>query len=166
MRDASMGALSTTFDGFNCVEVPLMLLSRGGELMLRALTMQLGNSDRVTFADFHADPSPFYAAADLLVLSPGCERFGNVTVEALSFGVPVVSTDCPSSPSEILEHDHYGILVPVGDAVVLAIAVDEALSRPHDREALKRRARDFNPEKVAATYLDLLMPRTPGEPDG
>ncbi len=44
--------------------------------------------------------------------------------------------------------------------------MDEALSRPHDREALKRRAGDFESEKTAAAYLTLLMPRNPREPYG
>ncbi len=144
----------------------LMLLGCGdGEPTLRALATELGIADRVIFAGFHADPSPFYATADLFVLSSDYEGFGNVIVEALSFGVPVVSTDCPSGPAEILDHGRYGTLVPVGDAAALAQAMDEALSRPHDREALRRRARDFDPEKAAAAYLKLLISRNPGETD-
>ncbi len=144
----------------------LMLLGGGdGDPALRALATELGIADRVIFAGFHVDPSPFYATADLFVLSSDYEGFGNVIVEALSFGVPVVSTDCPSGPAEILDNGRYGTLVPVGDAAALAQAMDEALSRPHDREALKRRARDFDPEKAAAAYLNLLMPRNPGGTD-
>lgn len=135
----------------------LMLVGQGqDEGMLRALTADLGIVDRVIFAGFHADPSPFYATADLFVLSSDYEGFGNVIVEALSFGVPVVSTNCHSGPAEILENGRWGRLTPVGDAEALARAMDEALSTPVDREALKRRAADFSPEIAARKYLDLL----------
>lgn len=135
----------------------LMLLGQGGnEAALRALAVGLGIADRVVFAGFHADPSPFYATADLFVLSSDHEGFGNVIVEALSFGLPVVSTDCPSGPAEILQGGRYGRLVPVGDATSLARAMDVALSFPGDRDALIRRAADFAPKIAACMYLDLL----------
>ena len=135
----------------------LVLLGQGqNEAMLRALADELGIADRVIFAGFHPDPSPFYATADLFVLSSDYEGFGNVIVEALSFGLPVVSTDCPSGPAEILGNGRWGRLVPVGDAAALAGAMREALASPVDREALKRRAADFSPEIAARKYLDLL----------
>lgn len=135
----------------------LMLLGKGeNEPILRALAQDLGIANRVVFAGFHSDPSPFYATADLFVLSSDYEGFGNVIVEALSFGLPVVSTDCSSGPAEILENGRWGRLTPVGDAEALARAMDEALSAPVDRDALKRRAADFSPEIAARKYLDLL----------
>ncbi len=138
-------------------DATLLLLGQGaGESTLRALASQLGIADRVIFAGFHTDTTPFYATADLFALSSDYEGFGNVIVEALSFGLPVVSTDCPHGPAEILENGRWGRLVPVGDADALARAMHEALSAPIDREALKRRAADFAPEIVARRYLDLL----------
>lgn len=135
----------------------LMLLGQGtNEAALRQLASALGIADRVIFAGFHTDPSPFYATADLFVLSSDDEGFGNVIVEALSFGLPVVSTDCPSGPAEILEGGRFGRLVPVGDAHALARAMEGALVAPVDREALIRRAADFAPEIAARKYLDLL----------
>ena len=134
-----------------------MLLGEGhNHAMLRALAGELGIADHVIFAGFHADPSPFYATADLFVLSSNHEGFGNVIVEALHFGLPVVSTDCPSGPAEILCSGRWGRLVPVGDADALARAMDEALGAAVDCEALKRRAADFSPEIAARKYLDLL----------
>ena len=135
----------------------LLILGQGhNEAILRSLATELGIEERVVFAGFHADPYPFYATADLFVLSSDYEGFGNVIVEALSFGLPVVSTDCPSGPAEILENGRWGRLTPVGDAAALARAMDEALSTLVDREALKRRAADFSPEIAARKYLDLL----------
>lgn len=135
----------------------LLVLGEGeNEAALRDLASDLGIADRVVFAGFHPDPSPFYATADLFVLSSNYEGFGNVIVEALSFGLPVVSTDCPSGPAEILEGGRFGRLVAVGDAAALAREMGAALADPVDREAQVRRAADFAPEIAARKYLDLL----------
>ncbi|TCK16746.1 glycosyltransferase involved in cell wall biosynthesis [Ancylobacter aquaticus] len=141
----------------NTPESRLMLLGQGeNEPKLRALAAELGLADRVVFAGFHADPSPFFATADLFALSSDHEGFGNVLVEALSFGLPVVSTDCPSGPAEILDNGRFGTLVPVGDAPALARAMEAALREPVDRTALKRRAAAFWPEIAARNYLEQL----------
>lgn len=140
-------------------EARLMIVGQGtGEGELRRLAGELEVSDRLVFAGFHADPTPFYATADLFVLSSDHEGFGNVIVEALAQGLPVVSTDCPSGPAEIMENGRWGRLVPVGDPSALAEAMNEALEAEHDRDALRRRAADFAPEIAARKYLELLFP--------
>lgn len=138
-------------------EARLMFVGDGaGRDALWSLAQELGLADRVIFAGFHRDPSPFYATADLFVLSSDYEGFGNVIVEALAFGLPVVSTNCPSGPAEILQNGRFGQLVPVRDDAALAQAMTDALSAPVDREALINRARDFAPEIAARKYLKLL----------
>ena len=135
----------------------LMLVGSGeGEASLRALAVDLAIADRVIFAGFHPDPTPFYQTADLFVLSSDYEGFGNVIVEALACGTPVVSTDCPSGPAEILENGKYGYLTPVGDETALAQTMKTALAAPHDPGPLKRRASDFAPAIAAKRYLKLL----------
>jgi glycosyltransferase involved in cell wall biosynthesis len=119
---------------------------------------KLGLSGRVLTPGFVADPRPWMASADLFVLSSDYEGFGNVLVEAFGAGLPVVSTDCPSGPAEILDHGRYGALVPVGDADALASAIDAALASAHDRAALVRRAAEFAPDVAARRYLALLFP--------
>lgn len=143
------------------LDARLLLLGQGdNEGMLRALASELSVADRVVFAGFHTDPSSFYLTADLLVLSSDYEGLPTVLIESLSFGLPIVSTDCPSGPAEILENGKWGRLVPVGDARALASAMEEALAAPVDREALKRRAADFAPDIAAQKYLSLLGLRT------
>ncbi|OWU66780.1 glycosyl transferase [Roseovarius sp. 22II1-1F6A] len=138
-------------------EARLMLLGQGtNETALGMLASDLGISDRVIFAGFHPDPAPFYATADLFALSSDYEGLPTVLIEALSFGLPVVSTECPSGPAEILKGGQLGRLVPVKDATALARAMDAALSSPVDRDALMRRAGDFAPRVAARKYLDLL----------
>lgn len=140
-------------------EARLMFLGEGaGREALLSLAQELGVVDRVILGGFRSDPTPFYKTADLFVLSSDYEGFGNVIVEALAQGLPVVSTDCPSGPAEILENGRWGRLVPVGDAAALAAAMDQALGATHDRTALRRRAKDFAPEIAAKKYLDLMFP--------
>ncbi len=123
---------------------------------LVSLARELGVADRVILAGFHPDPTPFYKTADLFVLSSDYEGFGNVIVEALICGTPVVSTDCPSGPREILEGGRYGQLVPVNDAASMALAISDALIAPANRDSLIRRAADFTPAIAAQRYLELL----------
>lgn len=137
----------------------LMFVGDGaGREALVSLAQELGIAERVIFAGFHLDPTPFYKTADLFVLSSDYEGFGNVIVEALASGTPVVSTDCPSGPAEILENGKYGRLVPVRDEQALAAAMQEALAAPHDAAVLKQRASDFAPAIAARRYLELLCP--------
>ncbi len=135
-----------------------LMLVGGGERegALRAQAARLGVSDRVIFAGFQADTRPFYKSADVFVLSSNYEGFGNVIVEALAAGTPVVSTDCPSGPAEILEDGRYGRLVPVGDADALAAAITATLAEAPDGAALRARAAAFAPEIAAARYLECL----------
>lgn len=126
---------------------------------LQQLARQLGIESKVVLAGFQPNPTPFYMTADLFVLSSNYEGFANVIVEALACGLPVVSTNCPSGPAEILEERRWGYLVPVGNAEALAAAIDRALVTSHDPEALRRHARDFSPEIAARRHLELLLPQ-------
>jgi len=123
---------------------------------LSELTQRLGLGPRVRFAGFEIDPTDWYRTADVFVLSSRWEGFANVIVEALSFGLPVVSTDCPSGPSEILEGGRYGALVPVGDPPALARAIEQSRDRPVDRALLVRRSRDFSMDVIASRYLSVM----------
>ncbi len=74
------------------------------------------------------NPYAYLARASLFVLSSRWEGLPTVLIEALCCGTPVVSTDCPSGPQEILRGGQFGRLVPVGDADALAQAIDAALA--------------------------------------
>ena len=138
-------------------EARLMFVGEGaGRDALLTLAQELGVADRVIFAGFQSDPTPFYKTADLFVLASDYEGFGNVIVEALACGTPVVSTDCPSGPAEILDFGRFGRLVPVGDAVSLARAITVSLETQVACDVLKERAADFVPSKAAEKYLRLF----------
>lgn len=134
----------------------LMILGHGDLLPnLQQQTRQLGIAERVIFKGFVSDPWPYYASADLFVLSSDYEGFGNVLVEAMLAGLPVVSTDCPGGPNEILDGGRYGKLVPVGDAPALADAMARAVCDAHDAAAVREQAERISGKSVNA-YLSLL----------
>ncbi len=100
------------------------------DLALAALIARRGLERRVNVADFQANPYPWMAGAELLVLCSDHEGLPNVLIEALACGTRVVSTDCPSGPREILVGDLARGLVPCGDAAALADAIQAALASP------------------------------------
>jgi glycosyltransferase involved in cell wall biosynthesis len=138
-------------------DAQLMFVGDGaGRDDLISLAHELGVTDQVVFAGFHRDPTPFYRTADLFVLSSDHEGFGNVIVEAMVCGTPVVSTDCPSGPGEILESGKYGRLVRVGDIAAMANAIEMALEDSLPEKVLRKRASDFEPKHAASAYLNLM----------
>ncbi|ESX06648.1 glycosyl transferase [Mesorhizobium sp. LSJC268A00] len=123
---------------------------------LRAYAEESGIGADVLFAGYVNDPAACYAVADLFVLSSTSEGFGNVLVEAMAAGIPVVSTDAPHGPREILDDGRFGALVPVGDAAALAVAMAGMLDQPTTAAILKSRAADFEIEKIGDRYEALL----------
>jgi glycosyltransferase involved in cell wall biosynthesis len=124
---------------------------------LLALADQLGVVDDVALPGFVENPFAYMARASVFVLSSAWEGFGNVIAEALACGCPVVSTDCPSGPAEILENGKYGPLVPVGDDVALADAILSLLRTPPDRDRLRARSAMFAVDYAAEQYLGVLL---------
>jgi len=123
-------------------EIPasLLILGQGGARgALEALTRELGVEQHVAFPGFQQNPYKWMRRADLFVLPSDWEGFGIVIVEAMICGVPVVSTDCPSGPNEIIRDRENGRLVTVGDAAHLAEAIVE-LAR--DRELAEKFVRN------------------------
>lgn len=144
------------------LECELWILGEGPERAeMEARMMQLGISRSVRLLGFQSDPQAFMRRATVFVLSSLYEGFGNVIVEALACGAPVVSTDCPHGPAEILGEGDAGILVPVRSPTRLAEALvrvlgDESLRREL-RERGARRARDFEAKTIAAAYAEAFM---------
>lgn len=117
---------------------------------------RLGLTERVALPGFVDNPLPWLRQARLFVLSSRFEGFGNVVAESLGCGTPVVSTDCPYGPAEILGGGAYGALVPVGDPDALCGAMLAALGAEPDRAGLMERAQTFSVARCADRYLDLM----------
>ena len=139
------------------LDASLVILGEG-ELrpVLEQDVVNLGLVGRVVMPGFHIDPTPWYKAADLFVLSSDFEGFANVLAEALSWGTPTLSTDCPYGPSEILECGRYGMLVPPGDADAFASGMCKALTIDWNRHELQRRSLEFSIPKQARAYLNFF----------
>lgn len=125
---------------------------------LISLVNKRGLNNKVFLPGFQRDTGPWYANSDLFVLSSSYEGFGNVIVEALEYGLPVVSTDCPVGPREILDNGRYGMLVEPDNAVSLAKAMVDKIAEKPQRSLLKSRANDFSIRKISNRYLDLCFP--------
>jgi len=138
-------------------EARLLILGEGSmRPQLETLVRELGLSDRVALPGF--DPNPFrsMARARVFVLSSIYEGFPNVLVQALACGCPVVSTDCPSGPSEILNGGAYGHLVPVGDADALAASILKVL-QGEARYPPADWIEQFDESVVCRGYLEVLF---------
>jgi glycosyltransferase involved in cell wall biosynthesis len=139
-------------------EARLVILGEGEKREeLEELTQNLGIEEKVDIAGFKQNPFPYMKNADVFVLSSVWEGFGNVLVEAMACGTPVVSMDCPSGPAEILENGKYGPLVPPGDSEALVYAILDTLDSPIDSELLKERANDFEVEKISSEYEEFVL---------
>jgi len=137
----------------------LIILGEGPErARLLRLAAELGIADDLDLPGFQPNPFAWIAKASLVALSSEWEGFGLVLVEALACGTPVVSTDCPSGPAEILENGRYGRLVPVNDDPALARAMAETLDTPPPADLLRARAADFRTDRILERYMRLLLP--------
>ncbi len=135
----------------------LIILGEGEERqMLETLINDLNLGEDVLLPGFVENPYAYMKHASCFVLSSRQEGLPTVLIEAMACGCPVVATDCPSGPEEILDRGVYGLLVPVKNSQALAVAMGQTLSNPPDRELLRQRAKEYSTEKVVSTYLSLL----------
>lgn len=123
--------------------------------------MELGIDQNVKFVGFVSDPMAYFYKSDAFCFASRYEGFGNVLVEALACGIPVVSTDCPSGPREILDHGKYGRLVPVGDHMAMARAMIEIKAKGGGKHSIER-AKEFSVSRIADQYLDLFKSKENG----
>lgn len=119
----------------------LVILGEGPEKdRLKRLAHALHIEQNVSFLGFQSNPFKFFARSTLFVLSSLFEGFGNVIVEAMACGVPVISTDCPVGPGEIIQNNINGILVPPKNSELLAEAMSALISSKSERERLSNNA--------------------------
>ena len=135
----------------------LIILGEGPERQnLLDLADDLGVAQHVDLPGFKLNPFSFMSRADVFVLPSRYEGFPNVLVQTMACGTPVVSTDCRSGPSEILEGGKWGHLVPVGNWQHMANAIVETLDDPIPSEQLVARASVFSADAAIDRYLEVL----------
>jgi glycosyltransferase involved in cell wall biosynthesis len=134
---------------------------------LEALRDSLGLADRVQLPGLTEHPGQWVEEAAMFVLSSRFESFGNVVTEAMAAGLPVLVTDCPWGPGEIVQHDVDGWLVPPEDVAALAQGLDKLMAdgqlRARLAAAAQRNVRRFGRESVMAMWDDLVCNLRPGD---
>jgi glycosyltransferase involved in cell wall biosynthesis len=135
----------------------LVLLGEGPlRTQLEALAHELGIADDVCMPGFVENPFAYMRRAAVFVLPSEYEGLPNVLIQAMACGCPVVSTNCPSGPEDILDNGKYGHLVPVGDWEAMAKAILRVLDGDAPT-APEEWLRQFHEEEVARQYLQLLL---------
>ena len=134
-------------------KLPLILVGKGRlEDEIKQLAIELKIEDKVCFLGFHTNPYPLIANAALLVMTSKYEGFGYVIVEAQALAVPVISTDCPFGPRELLPQKN---LVTVGDIEGLAALMTQAINDPD--QFITPLNQQLLPKQIAQQYLDFVL---------
>jgi len=137
--------------------VRLAIIGEGPEREnLQSLIGELGLGERVRLLGQRDNPFAFMRRARVFVMTSNFEGFGNVLIEAMACGLPIVSTDCPVGPREILCGGRYGDLVATGDVQGLATALQARLEDPRVLPGAFERALEFTAESSVAQYLALF----------
>lgn len=137
--------------------VKLIILGDGEEKNnLKTLINHYQLENIIELAGFQNNPYKYIKKADLFVMSSQWEGFGNVIVEALATNTPVISTNCFSGPSEILDNGRYGSLIPVGDHRALKNEIEEIIEGKKNYSYLVERAQEFSVEKAVNNYEKLF----------
>ena len=140
--------------------VQLIILGDGPErTSIESQAVTLGIEKHLAMPGWVKNPYAYMSRADLFVLSSNHEGFPNVLAEALACGCPVVSTNCPHGPSEILENGLWGHLTPMNDPVAMSKTICTALDENSDRNRLRKRAGEFAVE-TSSSKLEKLFEET------
>jgi glycosyltransferase involved in cell wall biosynthesis len=132
----------------------LVILGEGRRRgQLEGLVRELGVADDVLLPGFSNEVYGWMARAAVFAASSRWEGLPAALVEAMALGVPVVSTDCPSGPAELLQGGRLGVLVPVGDAGALSRGLAEMLDQPTPAARLRAAMSEYEVAASAAAYL-------------
>lgn len=139
----------------------LLLIGDGYERNdLFDLTKKLNISEKVFFLGWKNNIYPYLKISHVFVLSSLYEGFGYVILEAMSQGLPIITTDALYGPSEILDRGKYGIITPIGDVEKLSLSIQSLLLNYKERNRLaqlsKQRLQSYTEKKMYDSYLALL----------
>lgn len=135
----------------------LVILGEGRERSaLETLARDLGIADRVSLPGFVGNPYACLSRARVFAHASRWEGMPVALIEAMALGIPVVSTDCPSGPREVLDGGRLGRLVDVGDAQAMATGICHCLDHPADPQTLKSAVTRYRVADSARAYREAM----------
>lgn len=142
-------------------DIKIHIMGKGYlEDKLLKLTNRLNVSNIINFLGFQKNPYQYMASADLFVLSSLWEGFGHVIVESMASGTPVLSTDCPYGPREILGNNEYGWLISNDNAEAMADKIIKLHDNPREitnkKDMLNDRVEKFDASYIVKQYEELF----------
>jgi glycosyltransferase involved in cell wall biosynthesis len=139
----------------------LVIIGEGSEhTRLMNLASQLAIREAFKIIPFQQNIFPYIKQCAVFALSSSWEGFGNVLVEALALGKPIVSTNCPGGPKTILGDGKYGMLIPLNNLDAFSKALEHSLNNQANSDMLVARAKEFSVSFIAKMYLGVLLPHT------
>jgi len=159
-QDLAIKAFAKVFKKYP--NTKLILVGSGADLdMLKELSKKLSLFDKVLFLGWRKDIWGLMSKAISTILPSRYEGWPNVLVEAMAVGSPVIATDCPHGPKEILDNGRFGMLVPMEDEDALANAMIEMASSEEIRKNYKRlgqeRAKEFDINFIGKRYVEEIL---------
>lgn len=128
---------------------------------LRALIIRFHLEERITLPGRVSDMEAAYEQADAFVFSSDYEGCPNALMEAMAAGLPCISTDCPTGPSDLIDSGKNGLLIPVGDVEAMSLAMEYLIENPQQANRMgmeaKQRMREWEkPEDITGQLLGQL----------
>ena len=150
--------------------------------LIRSMNLQ----DNIYMLGFHSNIYPYLSRADVFCFSSLYEGFGNILLEAMACGLPIISTDCDAGPRELLapktnprifagkvEYEEYGVLTPVHDwiqysaedplaetemqqAEALCTLMHDCIKLKHYRNQSNKRIQEFSKESIIKEWEEIL----------
>lgn len=132
-----------------------------GKESLQALIDELGCGEKIKLMGRSNDLVSVYKDVNLFILSSNFEGMPNALLEAMAIGLPCISTDCPTGPSEMIVNGENGLLVPVDDAEKMKEAIEFMYNNRDKAEEMGKRAREFvsenyRVEKIVDRFLEII----------
>ena len=138
-------------------EIILFILGVGNlKSKLENYILENNLQHNVFLPGFDSNPYKWIAHCDVFVLSSISEGFGNVLVEAMALGKTIVSTNCPSGPSEILQEGELGYLCPVKDPAEMSRLIEHAVRFPINSNILKDASYRYRISEIVKEYIEIL----------